>query len=498
MIRPCRDRCSRRNTRSGIALVIVLGLMAMLMFLAVGFFVTMRTERLVARSYADQVRAREMAHLAIARATAEINTEISGANRVIPNWPTGLKLSTGGAGLTRPILQLSSNDYAFMSFPAFLRPSLTNRYNAAQWINVMNNFGGAVGTTLHGRYAYIAADVSGLVDPNRDYSVTHPATNFVRDLAYDANDIAYNRTGLDSILNEMMPPYSGAGNPQGVNLFLGRTQRSGSAAVPGRIRPYYRAETIPDLWIVGRYGYNVSPLKDYPAGYPFNMFPFSYFPPGYCDNALNAQSALFIGGTAAQVEAQLGQLTPQFQGMTGLTAGDPNALARGLVDYLDADFVPGGINGGGLAGGTNCDMPCNEAVPMLNQLHVNSVITPTADGYQITIRARAQVWYPFVAPTNTLPYQLRVNVALNGGGYTPVGPTTATAALAMPAGGWKHQPDASAFKDAYLDFQFKVVTPDPVPPPPTALVFNEVAILQGGNVTDRMCGSGRVATIPWA
>lgn len=479
--------CPRVDPRSGIALVIVLGLMAMLMILAVGFFVAMRTERLVARSYADQVRAREMAHLAITRAVADIDAELSGANRVIPTWPTELRLSAGGVGLTRPILQL--NDYAFMNFPAFLWPSLNNQYNNVAWVNVINNFGGGVGNILHGRYAYIVGNVSGLVDPNRDYSATNPTSNFLRNDGYSPNEIAYNHPEISTILSEL---YNG---DRGGRLFLARTDALTSLRTNKVPRAYFRAETIPDLWIVGTKMYtdNDQPLFDYPS----NMFPFSHFPQGYCDAGLNEQSSIFIGGTAAEVEAARTPITQAFQGMTGLTAGDPNALARGLVDYLDTDFIPGGINGGGLAGGTNCDMPCNEAVPMLNQFHVNSVITPTVDGYLIAIRARAQVWYPFVAPTNSNSYQLRLDVSLTGGGYSPAGATTASVPLTMPAGGWKSDPPASAFKDAYFDFQFRVITPDPVPPMPTSLVFNEVSLLQGGNVVDRMCGSGRTATIPW-
>lgn len=494
MMATARTRRIARCRRSGIALVIVLGLMAMLVILAVGFFVAMRTERLVARSYADQVRAREMAYLAINRAVTEIDDEINNAGRVIPNWPAEVKFTQAGIVLTnnnsKPLFDLSTNDYAFMSFPSVLRPSLTALVGAVCWNDVAPDFGG--GTVLQGRYAYMAANVSGFIDPNMDYTTNNVIADFfTRTNAFNAMNIAYNSAGITNFLTELNNPYSGAGNPQGINLFVGRTVKSTAANVPGRIRPYYRAETVPDLRIMGMYGYNVIPLKDHPA----NMFPYSYFPLGFRDAGGNAQTNIYIGGSATNVSAQIAQIAAAFQSMPvpGLNATDPDGLARGLVDYLDSDFVPGGIDGGGTTTGANCDRVCNEAVPMLHQLHINTNISSSTGGvYRAGVQIIAQVWYPFVYPTNSLAHSVRMEVSVDGNGYTADGATSATLSIPTPANGWI----AHSFATCTNTFWFQTSGTNAIP---VSLTLKELSVLQGTKVVDRACGPGSPSNsvIPW-
>ncbi len=486
-------RTTDRRRRSGIALVIVLGLMAMLMILAVGFFVAMRTERLVARSYADQVRAREMAYLAIHRAIADIDSEISASNRVVPNWPTELKVSQGGIAISRPFFDLaanpadSTNDYAFMSFPAFLRPSLVATTNPAagpQWLNVNPTF---TGTPLSGRYAYLAANVSGFLDPNMDYTTNNIVSNhFTRSKAYDARDIGYNISGVDTFLTEL----SGL---KGSNLFLSRNIKVSTNAPYARNRRFYRAETVPDLWILGEYGYSSGmPLKSYPAGYPTSLFPYSYFPLGFSSNGV-AQTSIYIGGTAAEVEALKPQVSAAFAAMPGVKPdSDPDALARGLVDYLDSDFVPGGVDGGGTTTGPNCDMVCNEAVPMLHQFHINTNISPSSSVYRAGVQIVTQVWYPFAWPTNSLPYSIKMEVSVDGNGYAADGPSSATVALPTPVNGWI----AHSYVQCTNTFWFQTSSTNAIP---TSLTLKELSVIQGAKVVDRACGAGSPSTmvIPW-
>jgi hypothetical protein len=444
-----------RDPRSGIALVIVLGMMALLMVLAVGFFVAMRTERLAARSFADEVRARQMAHAAITRAVADVNTEIAGANRVIPNWPNEVKVSGGdNAGFS-----LSTNVMAHV--PGFLVPAVLSQAGNVGWITAPYG---------NGRFGYMAVNVSGLLDPNRDYSTTNSAI-FPRDVGFDANEIAYGHNYMYSALRELATTSSTA-----TMLFQGRTSAS------YRNKPYLRAETVPDLWIVGRYNYGGPlPLRSYPESF----FPYSYFPPGYRADDGSAQEAVYIGGTPQEVANRQADIEAQFLDM-GLTATDASHAAINLIDFLDEDSVPGGINGGAITTGPNCDSFSTEPVPMLHQFRITSVLYARAGGTrEVRINVRAQVWYPFVQATN-LQYRLRVQVTLNGGGYTVLPPQT----LALGSA-WAQ--DTVASQQMEFIFTNSSITP------PTSVTVNELAVLDPqGRVVDRVCGPDRPATLtPW-
>src|SRR6056297_742164 len=61
-----QDDCQQIAERKGIALVIVLGFLAILTLIAVGMAISMRTERLASNSYMDMVQARMFCQSALA------------------------------------------------------------------------------------------------------------------------------------------------------------------------------------------------------------------------------------------------------------------------------------------------------------------------------------------------------------------------------------------------------------------------------------------------
>ena len=69
---PLHERTEQELQNSGIALIMVLGLLTVMVLMAVTFAVSMRTERLAAGNAADTVRAREMVQAALARAHARL------------------------------------------------------------------------------------------------------------------------------------------------------------------------------------------------------------------------------------------------------------------------------------------------------------------------------------------------------------------------------------------------------------------------------------------
>ena len=63
----------RQGARRGVALVIVLGMLALMTLLAVAFSIYMRTERMASGNFKSDVRTRQLLHAALTRAIADIN-----------------------------------------------------------------------------------------------------------------------------------------------------------------------------------------------------------------------------------------------------------------------------------------------------------------------------------------------------------------------------------------------------------------------------------------
>lgn len=85
------------NGRRGVALVVVLGMLAVLMLMAVAFSIHMRIERTGASNYRYGVQARHMAWAAVANAAKDIDGLMTkgGEPQLYPDWE--IKGSTGTA-----------------------------------------------------------------------------------------------------------------------------------------------------------------------------------------------------------------------------------------------------------------------------------------------------------------------------------------------------------------------------------------------------------------
>ncbi|MEM7396587.1 MAG: hypothetical protein AAF492_30010, partial [Verrucomicrobiota bacterium] len=95
-----RQRVARKD---GIALVIVLGVLTALIVLTVGFATFLRTERLVAASYVDIVKLRQLGLGALDTLIYKVNNDFSWANEPYPPLNEEYQLPVagnhGGAGL---------------------------------------------------------------------------------------------------------------------------------------------------------------------------------------------------------------------------------------------------------------------------------------------------------------------------------------------------------------------------------------------------------------
>lgn len=141
-----------KNAKSGVAVIIVLGLLALLMIVAVSFSVSMRVERAGAANYANAAKTRQMIWAGLARAIGDINLATPDM------YPSGDVLVSGGGGWGSGgnegvrILYGSATNHV----PAvFLTNSITGM--RAQWLPL----GGA---SRMGYAAYMVLNLSDMLD----------------------------------------------------------------------------------------------------------------------------------------------------------------------------------------------------------------------------------------------------------------------------------------------------------------------------------------------
>lgn len=471
----------RSAPKSGIALVVVLGLLSMLVVLAVAFFVSMRTERIAARGYSDQIRARNIAMTGIARAIADVDSEMNGQNRVYPNWPNEVKVSTGPGGVLYTAdygdTFVQQADLAWTNIPASLLPGVVLERPNIQWVT--NCLPAADGGNLVGRYAYMVINCSGLYDVNRDHSLTNKIV-FTRGAGTNACEISV------------------------TNVFLGELTPTGFCLVESRLtggivnhrnKIYTEATSVADLYPIGR-NYGLSALSS--TVMVSNLFVYSKAPRGYADANLNSRTNVWIGGTETDVSGKRTDIEAAFVAM-GMPANEASMMAANVIDYVDVDSVPGGINGGGVSSGPNCDSFATEAVPMLHQFRISGQVDPAAvSGYTATLKLKAQAWYPFININTNGSYSLRAELVVNGNGYT-MAAQPAPVVLTAPNGTWNWEPaTAGEYASSELTFTATTANTNGIP---TSLTIRKLEVINtAGQVVDRVTAppAGTAVTLPWA
>lgn len=409
----------RPPSKQGIALIIVIGLLTVLAILALSFAVTMRTERLAARGFADSFRSREVAQSGLAQAMLAVQTD--GANWFYPNWGAECVVSPGNAGGTTNLLFGAASNY----IPRSLLATVATPATAANWTALRDS-----NNRLIGRYAYVAVNCSGLIDANFNYGRAI-VTNTDRVYGQAPSELY-----LDSAL---LPEINNAG---AVGLKRERTFTSSGSP---RRKAWMRADTLMDLGILGRWGWTgTTPLN---TTNPINLFHFSYFPLGWRDSSANPPvvvQPVNINLTANEmsVSTNFANIVNAFIG-AGANPVDGQFMARSLIDMLDYDDIPGGTQtGSGLVNNgdapMNCLNFCVEPVPMINEVMLRSIMVNKDGTWTLTIKVAVELWYPFRGANNIYPFALRVSAALEAPAntWTPLTQTVpAGDSIPVPAPG---------------------------------------------------------------
>lgn len=440
----------QRPASAGVALILTLGFLAIIAVLAVAFAITMRVERLAAASYADGVRARQLAHTALARAMRDIHQHAAANNLVFPEWVNSSFPSTG-TGTPSNFLVGSVTNY----IPASLIGGARARTNDVRWVNVSN------GGVLVGRYAYLAINCSGLLDPNADYSPS--GAPMARKYGVSPLEIAYS----SSFLSEL-------GGGTAGNLLSGRI------GAP-RTYAWRRAESVADLWVAG-FGYFPPASRPFVGSLPVvNLFPFSYYPTGFRDGN-NIVQPINIAVSAADLAGNQAQIAQRFQQM-GLPAADAVTVAANLVDYVDADVLP--------QNPALLDTFSAEPVPMLNEIVIENQVTydGATSEWKNRLRVRVELFYPFAHPPTANGFTVQFTVEPVGGDFPTTAQTETGAIPAMSFGG------ASEFHVRSREFEW-TRTLAGTPAMPTGLLIRDLSVRQGANIVDRVRTTSPIQ-IPW-
>lgn len=328
------------SQRNGVALVLVLGLMAVFMITAVAFSISMRVERRGASNYRYTVQAKHMLMSGLAAAIEDINNKMdTGSNIYLyPLWET--ISSTGfvpARVLSRGVLQ---------HIPGQLQDKAITNKPLWQYIQ-----GGGF---KRGSFAYIVINCSGLLDANKVGGNTNRTTGL------DPSEIAI--TNLPDIAD-----YA---------IFVEDRRR------------HVRYETLGEMTNLN------AGLK---PGMPTNFALYSLSPEGerIDPSSYEVKKKINIGGDVGTLVSNKADIV---QGLidSGIEAGEADFVFNSLLDYVDTNCIPDG--GGLLTEAEAQTMPLVEAVPMISEFMVTNKFD-VSGGARARPRLNIELHYPFVKET---------------------------------------------------------------------------------------------------
>jgi hypothetical protein len=369
------------DPRSGVALIIVLGLLSILTILCVAFAISMRVERMAARAFADNTRAEQLITIAMVRSMEQVTEHMRNpAPKVYPDFaeltpPSDSRDAVGSQSSdVTPVPDLRTGE-AESYIPTTLQTEVDKIYNgsyAPRWITD--------GIT-NGRVAYVLINAGGLLDAN-----LAGGTNITREFSEHIMEL----------------DLSGTTDITSLQTFASDRDR------------HVRYESTPEILELNDGVYSVD-----------NLFYFSYDPdrdamfvdpnnpPTFVDidrrpppnlglrnaaltNKFDLNAIVnYAGyndpgnytGYSSDADFMANYYTPLVEILRDTGMERPDDVAWNIVNYLDPDRVP---QGGNVYGWRHTEG--GEAIPLVNEIVLEEVSTGT---YKFTV----ELWYPFV-PTN--------------------------------------------------------------------------------------------------
>jgi len=283
-----RDIKNARARRSGVAVIIVLGMLALLMMMGVAFSVSMRIERRSAGNYSNNVGSKNLVWAALGRAISDIDYNMTQpALSLYPKWDV---LYTSNDVTTVSLGRGEALDY----IPGALFDA------TAQTISSWKTLGTASSTM--GRYAYLIVNCSDFLDAN-----------------YVGGSVR--RGGL---------------NPDELVLTKLLTDAELTILKSSRDKNI-RFETLPELAALA---------PTVPAD---RLITYSRYPLGVLTDAGGPTqdvftNAVYIGAPYADLQSDRPEIEAGFRQAATVSAADASYLFTALTDYLDPDSEPLDLN----------------------------------------------------------------------------------------------------------------------------------------------------------
>ena len=321
-----------KNSKNGVAVIIVLGLLALLMVLGVAFSVSMRVERAGAANYSSTARTRQMVWAGLARAIGDINRASTNAypggdflasRNATPAW--GIRNTTSGVRL----LTGKVRDHVPKVFL-----DLGYSDQRSEWLPL------GVGDDREGYAAYMVLNLSDMLDANF-------VGGAVREGGTNAAEIVLRGIGLSS---------------NNVATIINERENNG---------PF---ESLPEF--IERTGLTNEVLTTY-SRYLVDH---------------DRTNTVYIGGGETNLLANRAVVVERLRQTAGISLPNLNMAAgifTNLLDYLDADSIPRSLTVPSVEA-----VPMLNEVAMTNVVFVPPLGSNTLNA--VGIRGGVETWYPFV------------------------------------------------------------------------------------------------------
>ncbi len=330
-----------KNSKSGVAVIIVLGLLALLMVLGVSFTVTMRGERAGSANYLASTASRHMVWAGIARGIDAVNQTMDGSM-----FPPGDYLvsgsgtwnshpNTGVALLTRQV-----RGYVPDTLLDFLEDQ--DEPVRASWTSLPGG----------GRAAYLVLNLSDMLD---------------------ANHVGGEQRAGGRAVSELMLATNVLTVAEYADLITSRSSAGGSFDNP----PAFRSQA-PDV--------------------PYELF--STFTRYLPDS--NRTNLVYVGGDASELEANRSAIESAMvenfpeeggAGATSISAAQAARIFDQLLEYVSEEEVP-----------SDLERPNAKPVPMINEVVAELVrigVGGDPGQFAMIFQPHIDAWYPYIRQSDS-------------------------------------------------------------------------------------------------
>ncbi|MCX8109273.1 MAG: hypothetical protein N3G20_10765 [Verrucomicrobiae bacterium] len=391
----CGTSGQAEMARQGVALIMVVGLLAVLLLLAVAFAISMRTENAAAGHHREIVMCRQLVYAGLSRALQDIEQNLT-KYRTEP-YPTGWS--------TQALPNIKTSCNLYMGEVTNLLPRLVVNHCAKLPSKGYNLAAGGL-MIVDSNSVWSPGSLNGyVIETDRGYEViTGNSTNTI---GPGTNPFG----GWYRIADPAIPQWTPIGNGRAAYLIINLSGLLDANFVGGPAGSRKAGSSVGELDIA-----QLSEVRDPAklfAARPFESLydlrlrgglvpePRHFHDYARCPAEVDGfEPVPIVGLKADEIEKKKDKIREAFMKAVVNCGGDKaDVLVRNLLDYVDDDYVPGVTGEKDVTRDT--DGPYVEMIPMLNEVMVTNRIAITGSNQIDPAVSRIGVWaewfYPFVS-----------------------------------------------------------------------------------------------------